>query len=247
VGQILGEVDVAVDLGCGAGTSIAPILEQLQPKRVFGVDNSDAQLAIARETFPNVTFHKADVRGGAVRDLLGQPNLVAATRLVVGHIDDPLESINGWFDALGHNSALALYEWDGPLLSPAEDWPDFDGHRSPVRDALDAYYVSYEKLWREKGNTLFPGDVIKEWMNGNLGTDPSNFMFTESKLDLTVEQGLNVVFKTLPKLVEQWKGLGNDDEANALASLPPTLEDMKTNKQRGLFGWKMAVAYAIKR
>jgi len=138
--QAIGQVGVVVDVGCGPGTSLTPILSRFPEARVVGIDKAAEQLDIAKKKYPNLEFYKADLCStlpDGVADLLGQTNVIVNSRLFLGHAGPPNKRLDEMHSALGRNSALAVYEWDGPLLAPAGDWPDFDGHGSKVRDALD--------------------------------------------------------------------------------------------------------------
>lgn len=242
--RAIGRVNVVVDLGCGPGTSLKPIRSQFPEARLVGIDLADEQLDIAKRTFPDVEFHRADLRStlpADVADLLGQSNVVLSSRLFLGHAGAPNQRLDELHSALGPNSALAIYEWDGPVLAPAEDWPDFDGQGSKVRDALDTYYALYQELWEHKGNTLFPGDAIRAWVTEKREVSAGVHFATE-RVDLTVKQGINVVLNTLPKLAAGWRELGMPQKAAELERVRVDISGLSDYQKHGLFGWKMASA-----
>jgi SAM-dependent methyltransferase len=246
--QAIGQVKVVVDVGCGPGTSLPPILRRFPEARVVGIDMADEQLTIAQNKFPNVKFHKADLRSklpNEVADLLGGTNVIVSSRLFLGHAGAPSHRLDEMHNALGRSSALVVYEWDGPLLAPAQGWPDFDGRCSKVRDALDTYYSLYQELWDSKGNTLFPGGAIAAWVVEK-NVSSANTHIAVEQLDLTVEQGINVVLNTLPKLAAGWRELGKVRNAAKLERVRVDICGLRDYQKHGLFGWKMTSAVVAK-
>jgi trans-aconitate 2-methyltransferase len=68
---------VALDLGCGPGTSTQVLAERFPEAEVVGLDSSEAMLGEARRRFPTITFETADIshwRPSAPPDLIFADN-----------------------------------------------------------------------------------------------------------------------------------------------------------------------------
>lgn len=100
-----------VDVGCGAGSLTAAVLERAAPSSVIGVDASEAYLTLARQTI------KSDRAGFRLGDALALPTAdaqadIAVAGLVLNFIPDPPGALSEMCRVLRPGGTVAAYVWD---------------------------------------------------------------------------------------------------------------------------------------
>lgn len=66
----VGVTDIILDVGCGGGRTIAKLAAAASEGKVYGVDHSDASLAVARKTnAAQIAAGRVDIRAGSVSQL----------------------------------------------------------------------------------------------------------------------------------------------------------------------------------
>lgn len=114
-----------VDLGCGPGHSTRLIAATCRPRRVLGVDASEAYVDLARRLTDDarVAFAVHDVTSVP---LPGCPADAIYARLLLAHLPDPLRLVERWRSQLLPGGVLVLDELEameappGPLRSYEE-------------------------------------------------------------------------------------------------------------------------------
>jgi trans-aconitate 2-methyltransferase len=101
------QVGLAVDLGCGPGHTTALLGQCLHPRRLAGLDSSEAFLAQARRRVPAAEFHLHDVSRTPLPT--GAADLLFA-RLLLSHLPDPGGAVNAWATQLAGGGLLLLDE-----------------------------------------------------------------------------------------------------------------------------------------
>lgn len=98
---------LSVDLGCGPGFTSRVLMEELQPRRLVGIDVSEPFLAAARRTHPSAEFRFGDVTGDPQ---LGGPADVLYCRLLLSHLSNPAQALSSWLDHLRPGGRLLIEE-----------------------------------------------------------------------------------------------------------------------------------------
>ena len=101
---------LAVDVGCGPGYTTRLVADVLRPRRMVGIDRSEAFITEARRTGgSNVSYLVHDA--AAVPFPVGPADLIYA-RFVATHLSDPTTTIRGWATQLVPGGLLLLDETD---------------------------------------------------------------------------------------------------------------------------------------
>ncbi|PSP56620.1 alkanonic acid methyltransferase [Halobacteriales archaeon QS_1_67_19] len=104
--------DTVVEMGCGTGANLPHLRERVGPDgRIVGVDFTRGMLDRARdrcqrEGWDNVSLVQADAAGVELRT---DPDAMLAS-FVVGMLEDPGETVEGWADLLAPGGRLALLD-----------------------------------------------------------------------------------------------------------------------------------------
>jgi SAM-dependent methyltransferase len=139
-----GAVGMAVDLGCGPGYTTELLGRCLRPRRLAGLDRSEAFLEQARRRVPGADFHLHDVTATPLPT--GPADLLFA-RFLLTHLPLPGQVVAAWATQLAPGGLLLLdeVEWirtrDRTLagyLRVVAAVLEARGHRLEVGAALDA-------------------------------------------------------------------------------------------------------------
>jgi len=139
-----GPVGVAVDLGCGPGYTTELLARCLRPRRLAGLDRSEAFLERARRLVPGASFHLHDVTRTPLPT--GPADLLFA-RFLLTHLRQPGRVLAAWAAQLAPGGLLLIdeVEWirtrDPALagyLRVLAAVLEARGHRLEVGAALDA-------------------------------------------------------------------------------------------------------------
>jgi ubiquinone/menaquinone biosynthesis C-methylase UbiE len=111
----VGEGDTALDIGCGPGTDLGPLVDAVGPTgRVIGIDREPAMLAEVRRRFAEVST--VDIRDGDAAALPVEDASIDRARIdrVLQHVDDPARVLTDIARVLhpGGRVALADPDWD---------------------------------------------------------------------------------------------------------------------------------------
>ncbi len=105
-----GQPGLAVDVGCGPGYTTRLVADVLRPRRMVGIDRSEAFITEARRTGgSNVSYLVHDA--AAVPFPVGPADLIYA-RFVATHLRDPAATIRNWATQLAPGGRLLLDETD---------------------------------------------------------------------------------------------------------------------------------------
>lgn len=99
--------ELALDLGCGPGWSTRLIEQALRPKRIVGLETSEAYLAEAHSNHPRLEFIRHDV--------LSTPFPVDDAdfifcRFLLTHLPSPRVALESWAHAARSGATLAIHE-----------------------------------------------------------------------------------------------------------------------------------------
>jgi SAM-dependent methyltransferase len=100
-----------LDVGCGTGALVQTILQLTNPKRVKGIDRSEAFVNTARRLshHPKAEFETGDAQALPVE--LGMYD-AAVSGLVLNFVPQPAQMIAEMARAVRKNGTVALYIWD---------------------------------------------------------------------------------------------------------------------------------------
>jgi trans-aconitate 2-methyltransferase len=138
------EMGTAVDLGCGPGHTTELLDRCLRPRRLAGLDRSEAFLERARRRVPSADFHVRDVTATPLPT--GPADLLFA-RFLLTHLPLPGQVVAAWATQLAPGGLLMLdeVEWirtrDPALagyLRVVAAVLEARGHRLEVGPVLDA-------------------------------------------------------------------------------------------------------------
>jgi trans-aconitate 2-methyltransferase len=121
--QDLGEVGVALDLGCGPGFSTSLLDAVHAPRTLIGLDSSPEFVRMAQARVPRARFV---VHDAAETPLPGSPADVVYARLLLAHLPDPLALAHRWMAALDPGGVLLIEDLEeirtppGPLQTYEE-------------------------------------------------------------------------------------------------------------------------------
>jgi trans-aconitate 2-methyltransferase len=116
-------IGLAVDLGCGPGFTTRLLADRLRPKRLVGLDTSEAFLAQAAAALPSAEFVRHDVT--ELPFPTGPTDLLHA-RFVLSHLPQPEGVLTSWLTQLNSGGHLLIQEdeeilADHPVLATYED------------------------------------------------------------------------------------------------------------------------------
>lgn len=141
-----------LDIGCGTGGLSAAILGKCSPRRVSGIDPSDAFVATARSMIANRAF---DCSTGNAEALPYEDNEfdVAVSGLVLNFVSDKDKAIAEMIRVVRPGGLVALYVWD------------YAGHMQFMRHFFDAA-IAIDRRAREfddgeKAPICRPGPLSK--------------------------------------------------------------------------------------
>ena len=138
-----GQLNLAIDVGCGPGYTTRLIADVLRPLRTVGIDNSEAFITEARRTGDNdVSYLVHDA--AAVPFPVGPADLIYA-RFVATHLRDPTTTIRGWATQLVPGGLLLLDEVE--TISTANR-------------VLSRYLTILTALLDHQGNSLYVGPTL---------------------------------------------------------------------------------------
>jgi len=146
-----------IDVGCGNGAFSELIIERCAPKRVLGVDPSEAQLDYARQR------HKAGLAQFVNGDAMALPAEsgtfdVAVMALVIFFVPEPAKGIAEMMRVVKPGRSISAYAWDMPgggfpvhLLT--EELEKL-GIKSPMPPSADISALpALRALWKDAGMT----------------------------------------------------------------------------------------------
>jgi trans-aconitate 2-methyltransferase len=134
---------LAVDIGCGPGHTTRLVHRVLEPHRTLGLDRSERYVARASVDAPaGVAFARHDARRVPFPE---RPADVVYCRLLLAHLNRPMDVLAGWATQLAPGGVLMIDELD---RADTED-PAF-------RRYLEVAVAVIER----QGSALFAGPVI---------------------------------------------------------------------------------------
>jgi trans-aconitate 2-methyltransferase len=101
-----GNVESALDLGCGPGFTTAMLAGATGCNKVYGIDNSENLLAHASKLFPRYGFIRHDA---TETSFPGNPQIMYA-RFLLTHLQDIVSLVNRWIQGLPANGMLFIEE-----------------------------------------------------------------------------------------------------------------------------------------
>jgi trans-aconitate 2-methyltransferase len=96
----------AVDLGCGPGFTTGMLFRASGAAETFGLDNSEAFLALARDRFPRCRFRSHDV----TKTPFPVKADVIYGRFLLSHLPEPVRVIRAWLAQLNPGGVLIFEE-----------------------------------------------------------------------------------------------------------------------------------------
>jgi hypothetical protein len=216
-----------VDLGTGPGLSLRIGMEILQPGHARGTDTALFDwLDAARRTVGRAAqLTDDDVRNLQVED--GSVHALSG-RLILGHLKNHPSALRHWAGKLADKGVMTLTEFAGVSIPPAKMWPE---NMHDVRNAVIAYYDSYEQAWAADGKDLFAGFALAyDVARGELPDE--RLVHGEANLTpipKTLEELAYVFEQRLKGITDTWRKVGRDDRAEAIQAIvtPEILDKMR--------------------
>lgn len=140
--------ELAVDLGCGPGWSTRLIDLTLSPKRIVGLDASDAYVAEARLNQPQLEFIRHDVLTTPFP--VGHADFIFC-RFLLAHLPSPRAALESWASAAISGAILAIHETQA-LHS--------------THPALSRYYEMVAQMQKHYGQELNVGARLDDTFRG---------------------------------------------------------------------------------
>jgi hypothetical protein len=217
-----------LDLGTGPGLSLRIGMDIIDPGHARGTDTKlfDWLDAARKVVGDSVQLTDDDARNLRVED--GSVHALNG-RLIKGHLKDHRDVLHHWVDKMADRGVMTLTEFAGVSIPPIELWPP---NMHDVRDAVVAYYSSYEQAWDADGKDLFAGFALAhEVARGELPDD----RLVHGEANLTpIPQTLKTLADTFEKrlsgITNTWKKIGRTDRADAIEAIitPEILHKMRT-------------------
>ena len=121
-----------LDIGCGTGKMIHGMLGDIPSYRLFGVDEVDRQINIAKELFPDGHFYCLNVEDAQffteMAKIIREENIsgfdVINCSMVILHLKDPVGILTGIHSLLSEKGTLIIRDIDDGLHFV---WPDDEG------------------------------------------------------------------------------------------------------------------------
>jgi SAM-dependent methyltransferase len=140
--------ELALDLGCGPGWSTRQIEHTLNPKRIVGLEASEAYVAEARSNLPQLEFIQHDV--------LTTPFPVDHAdfifcRFLLTHLPSPHVALESWASAATSGATLAIHETQA-LHS--------------ANPAISRYYEMVAQMQKHYGQELHVGALLEDAFKG---------------------------------------------------------------------------------
>ena len=139
-----GAIELALDLGCGPGWSTRLIEDTLRPKRIIGLEASEAYVAEARANQPQLEFMQHDVL--ATPFPVGNADFIFC-RFLLTHLPSPHAALKTWAHAARSGAILAIHETEA-LHSE--------------HPALSRYYEMVGQMQKHYGQELNVGAVLTD-------------------------------------------------------------------------------------
>lgn len=140
--------EIALDLGCGPGWSTRLIELTLNPKRIIGLDASEAYVAEAHLNLPKLEFIRHDV--------LTTPFPVEHAdfifcRFLLTHLPSPRAALKSWASAVKPRAILAIHE----TQALHSTYP-----------AISRYYEMLAQMQKHYGQELNVGALLDDGFRG---------------------------------------------------------------------------------
>jgi len=140
--------ELVLDLGCGPGWSTHLIEATLKPKRIVGLEASEAYLAEARSNQPQLEFIQHDVL--TIPFPVENADFIFC-RFLLTHLPSPQAALESWAHAARSGAILAIHETEA-LHSTCP--------------ALSRYYAMVAQMQRHYGQELNVGAVLDDALAG---------------------------------------------------------------------------------
>ncbi len=143
-----GTLELALDLGCGPGWSTRLIEDTLRPKRIIGLEASEAYVAEARANQPQLEFMQHDIL--ATPFPVGNADFIFC-RFLLTHLPSPHAALKTWAHAARSGAILAIHETEA-LRS--------------AQPCLSRYYEMVAQMQKYYGQELNVGAVLTDAFRG---------------------------------------------------------------------------------
>jgi SAM-dependent methyltransferase len=140
--------ELALDLGCGPGWSTRLIELTLRPKRIIGLETSEAYVAEARLNRPQLEFIRHDVLTTPFP--VGNADFMFC-RFLLTHLPSPRVALEAWSHAARSGATLAIHETQA-LHS--------------AHPALSLYYEMVAQMQKHHGQELNVGALLDDAFTG---------------------------------------------------------------------------------
>ena len=140
--------ELGFDLGCGPGWSTHLIKATLNPKRIVGLETSEAYVAEARSNHPQLDFIQHDVL--TVPFPIDNADFIFC-RFLLTHLRSPRAAIGSWAHAARSGAILAIHETEA-LHS--------------THPAFSRYYEMVGQMQKHYGQELNVGALLDDAFEG---------------------------------------------------------------------------------
>jgi trans-aconitate 2-methyltransferase len=140
--------ELALDLGCGPGWSTHLIAVTLSPKRIVGLEASEAYVAEARSNQPQLEFIRHDVL--TIPFPVDNADFIFC-RFLLTHLPSPHAALESWADAARSGAILAIHETEA-LHS--------------THPAFSRYYEMVAQMQKHYGQELNVGALLDDALAG---------------------------------------------------------------------------------
>jgi trans-aconitate 2-methyltransferase len=145
-----GQVEAAVDLGCGPGYTTRLVHAVTGARRTTGVERSEQFLEAARAVaVPGIVYLRHDV---TVLPLPVPPAQLVHARFLLTHLANPADALRGWTTALAPGGRLVVQE---------------TARLTSATPALRRYYELVAEVQRAHGQALEIGDRLADLAIGS--------------------------------------------------------------------------------
>jgi SAM-dependent methyltransferase len=120
-----------LDVGCGSGNMIRSVLSDVSKFRLFGVDEVERQILLAKEAYPSGHFYALDVEAGdffpSMEKIMEENGVkgfdVINCSMIILHLKDPVSFLSKLRLLLSENGTLIIRDVDDGIHF---SWPDPD-------------------------------------------------------------------------------------------------------------------------
>jgi trans-aconitate 2-methyltransferase len=140
--------ELALDLGCGPGWSTHLIEATLNPKRIVGLEASEAYIAEARSNQPQLEFIRHDVL--TIPFPIDNADFIFC-RFLLTHLPSPRAALESWAHAATPGAILAIHETEA-LHS--------------THPAFSRYYAMVAQMQNHYGQELNVGALLDDALTG---------------------------------------------------------------------------------